>query len=205
MNERPIIFSAESVRAILAGRKTQTRRVVRPDHANRLGLSLVGIAARIAPDVPFEPIHIEPGVCQWALGQRLWVKERAIIAPPKWNDGFMATVKDADGLLRIVQYLATSPDIEAAKDFGLKPCPSIFMPRWASRLTLEVTGIQVERLQAITEDDAVAEGAPAEPEGPVGCCRCGFIKAWDKIHGRRQGCRWDENPFVWVLSFRRLS
>jgi hypothetical protein len=95
--------------------------------------------------------------------------------------------------------------------------PSIHMPRWASRLTLEITEVRVERLQDITEEDATAEGV--EPgcltcgencvnSGGCGCCqpayRESFINLWQQINGKRPGCSWSDNPWVWAISFRRV-
>jgi hypothetical protein len=95
------------------------------------------------------------------------------------------------------------------------------MPRWASRLTLAVEEIRVERLQSITEDDARAEGAPAwlPGEGPVSeeRVRCedgvwssvsrrdGFSDLWDRINGQRPGAAWADNPWVWVVEFKRVA
>jgi len=104
--------------------------------------------------------------------------------------------------------------------------PSIFMPRWASRLTLEVVNVRVERLHSITEDDARAEGVDPAPvpeccgypdrdgHGNPTCCGCpvpvpsfveGYRFAWDEINGRRHGCAWADDPWVWVVEFRRAT
>lgn len=90
--------------------------------------------------------------------QRLWVKETSIIAPPRWNDRQDANATDADGVPRLVQYLATSPIKEGADDYGLKTRSSIHMPRWASRINLLPIQARLMRLQDITDEDAQAEG-----------------------------------------------
>lgn len=91
--------------------------------------------------------------------------------------------------------------------YGGKWRPSIFMPRWASRITLEVTGVRVERVQEITEADAMGEGfAPwtHRTEGEI-TGRRQFLELWDKINGKRSGCDWGTNPWVWCVSFQRIE
>jgi hypothetical protein len=80
-------------------------------------------------------------------------------------------------------------------------CPSIHMPRWASRLNLEVEAVRVERLQAITEEDARAEGAT--PRCPEETARDAFMALWDRINGKR--APWSANPWVWVVTFGRVA
>ena len=195
MKEKPIIFSGPMVRAILDGRKTQTRRVVKPQPHETVG----GLGSMIAwrdfrwcrggsiPDVAAECPYGQPG-------DRLWVRET-------WAD----TSKESRRCP--VSYRATwPPDDEECRGFAWKP--SIFMPRWASRLTLEVTGVRVERVQDITEEDALAEGVAVDiglpycdPETPS--ARMMFKDLWNSINSRRS-FGWDMNPFVWVVSFRRV-
>jgi hypothetical protein len=146
------------------------------------------------------------------LGDRLWVRETAIIAPAHFAGSENADLNnctDSDGNGRIVQYIASNDNTEFASDYGLKKTPSIFMPRWASRITLEITGVRVERLQDISEFDARAEG--------VGLwCIPGYQKhgakgeydtvdlysmLWKKINGADS---WKLNPWVWVLEFKRV-
>jgi hypothetical protein len=89
--------------------------------------------------------------------------------------------------------------------------PSIHMPRWASRITLEITGIRVERVQEIGEEEARAEGCdgdcpigyiPAYQRAPLAYH---FAQLWDQINGKRPGCSWNDNPWVWAISFRRVE
>ena len=84
--------------------------------------------------------------------------------------------------------------------------PSIYMPRWASRITLEVTSVRVERLQAITEEGAKAEGMGSVLEGTA-CPRYlqAFEKLWESINGNRPGCDWASSPWVWVVQFKRVQ
>lgn len=169
MKDRPILFSAPMVRAIIEGRKTMTRRVVKPQPEKEVNVAEI-LAASEVPPFPERATFIEhhPGitikaygtrVCPYGVpGDRLWVRETSIISPADFCDANGSTHVDSNGRPRVVQYIASFPNTEAAGWYGLKKTPSIFMPRWASRITLEVTGVRVERLQDITEQDAVAEG-----------------------------------------------
>lgn len=170
MTERPILFSAPMVRAILEGRKTQTRRIVKPQPDDN-GLSYM-------PNAPLDwrdEVHGEwiqwkgetpngdtwRGRVQCWPGDCLWVREASIISPPRFcdRDSDLYNVTDREGNGRICQYLATSPDTSTpVKDYGLKVRPSIHMPRWASRITLEVTEVRAQRLNDIESADAIAEG-----------------------------------------------
>lgn len=215
MAERPIIFSGEMVRAILDGRKTQTRRVIKPqpyEVSNRGEIAASGnrmpglIRLRQTDDC----LSTWEDACPYGRpGDRLWVRET-------W-----ATVLD-NLVMRSecdLAYRATDPDWSNCDVFRWRP--SIHMPRWACRLTLEITDVRVERLQDISEQDAEAEGAepltvddatPDERElldlplmedrNPY---RNGFAVLWDSINGKRPGCDWQSNPFVWAVTFRRCG
>lgn len=163
MKERPILFSGPMVRAILDGRKTQTRRVVKP----RQGM---------LDDWTGLP-------CPYGKpGDRLWVRETCYFEQPHGE----------------VIYRA-DPGSEKALDpefTGLRWRPSIHMPRWASRITLEIVNVRVERLQDIRVDDARAEGVTAK--WPVH----GFRNLWQSINGFGS---WDANPWVWVVEFRNME
>jgi hypothetical protein len=234
ISEKPIIFSGPNVRAILEGRKTKTRRVItpQPNNPETFGVSPVwghGVPCFVnGKNIPEKKrrfcIHaaFDKGgkrVDRWLScpygkpGDRLWVRENAWIAPPNFgderNDPF-ATHTDDHGRKRVVGYSASMDcdSVRCAKDFGVKQSPSIHMPRWASRLTLEITDIRVERVQEITEEDAIAEGvaeykveASSDPRGMYSDCanhRFSFHQLWDSLNLKR-GYGWDTNPWVWVL------
>lgn len=225
MAERPILFSAPMVRAILAGRKTATRRGVKPEPPSTPG-------SRPEPACDAENCGTSwhwrraDGGCEWHIdcrygvpGDRLWVRET------------FATIAHGPGLGVRIRYDATperedhrvidpAPDREDRwRPLDWKRRPGIHMPRWASRITLEVTGVRVERLHEITEADARAEGVEREEydwghgwagaltgDGvsrvPMDCARSAFMDLWGEINGRAS---WDANPFVWVVSFKRVQ
>lgn len=194
MKARPILFSAPMVRAILEGRKTQTRRVVKPQPVDPFTGRDLSAGAR--PDsLPHCP-YGQPG-------DHLWVRETW--QPERHNqcerityaaDGGVAFVDDSD-----VPRNWRRP--KAARTGNITP---LYMPRWASRITLEVTGVRVERLQDITEEDARAEGVEADDIGKVGLpcysARQNFERLWESINGAGS---WAANPWVWVVEFRRVG
>ena len=193
MKERPIIIGAESVRAILEGRKTQTRRVVKDSFLFRFD----DLPRFWGQDKYLKKRMLEEG--QFQVGDRLWVRETAIISPKNFDDKRFCNSTDNEGDARIVQYLATNPCTDGAKNYGLKPKSPLFMPRWASRITLEIADIRVERLQDITGEDALKEGF----------CNYGtdvdtldaFCEAWQKLNAKRS-YPWENNDWVWVITFK---
>lgn len=222
VRERPILFSAPMVRAILEGRKTQTRRIACSARGELLRFN--DRVAVFGDSIPDDPVPVERRNRYGAPGERLWVKETFQIEsnrgiddstayPPRFNDG--RPVRWHDGVAegrwwQQPHYRATEAehdlvDYEEEDDDGNdKPLgwkPSIFMPRWASRIDLEITGVRVERLQDISEDDAHAEGVPDIRES-ASCARLRFSFPWDTINGERAS--WAANPWVWVIEFKRV-
>jgi hypothetical protein len=237
VTERPILFKGRLVRAILAGRKTQTRRLVAardidrmetmPDDENRVSClharACGGFCDYACGAVFFdERGHLaeqQTGTAPpWSPygvpGDRLWVRETWCLAdaesePEAWRP------RRADG--RFAYYCATDTNVESDEERrdGSQRSPwkpSIHMPRWASRLLLEVTEVRVQRLQAITEEDAKAEGAGERiapggdlagafdhVPGPVGY-RNHFRDLWDSINAER--APWASNPWVWAVTFK---
>ena len=196
MKEKPILFSTEMIRAILDGRKTQTRRVIKPQFSK-----LFHIVNRTA--ILTNRIFRKSNqfiYCPYGkVGNRLWVRETW---RKRYSDASIENKEDgiqykADGLV-FIQPLWK---------------PSIHMPRWASRITLEITNIRVERVQEISEDDAQAEGCGIYPEynsmrytflyseGEVSSAN--FRILWDSINAKR-GYPWKSNPYVWVIEFKKL-
>jgi hypothetical protein len=219
--DRPILFSGPMIRAILARTKTQTRRLVlqRVEGPNQHNIfdwydsadKWLGahggnnLRLRGGGPLPFNESSAAP-LCPYGRpGDRLWVRETLRNSPDGWRydaDGTAITMDRADE--RYPAMLSWAHHTE--RDV----CVSIHMPRWASRLTLEVTSVRVERLQDITEQDALAEGVPGD--GPVGNMRVWsemgryryqFAGLWDKINSKR--CPWSSNPWVWVVSFKRAE
>lgn len=200
---KPIIFNSEMVRAILEGRKTQTRRVLNEKHLDKWfnyqdWASSVGRVDGIANVIPSMEVYLMQ-YAPYSVGDTLYVREKCIISP-KYFDGVRSNsynVTDPDGDGRICQYLATTPDTEAARDYKLKTTPSIHMPRWAARIFLKVTSVRIERLNEISEEDAIAEGIHHKSMNNP-CVE--FQWLWQSIYGN-----WNDNPWVWVIEFERIE
>ena len=193
MTERPILFSAPMVRALLAGTKTQTRRVAKHPLAQNLSY-IVDIGKGWFGDEEGE-VQIR---CPYGQpGDRLWVRETW--AAPHSEDARPPRAIQCDQM-RI--HYAASEDRG-----GLLWRHRIHMPRWASRITLEVTGVRVERLQDISEADAMAEGVHYSllekiQAGQDRWARHAYKKLWESIHGPGS---WDLNPWVWVVEFKGVA
>jgi len=223
MKERPILFSGPMVRALLDGSKTQTRRVIKDQsigerfshmtdtglaHLEWLGTPSCGSGVW---DVPEYSADV---ACPYGQpGDRLWVRETFVQGWPLASNGIVDQFDD-DGNEKPMTtfYRATSPDLDwcdGGDDCPIKTPwkPSIHMPRKLSRITLEITGVRVERLREISEADAKAEGA--EPnDGYSGTehdrhsgWRNGYRILWEQINGPGS---WKANPWVWVVEFKRV-
>jgi hypothetical protein len=198
MKEHPILFSTEMVKAILEGRKTQTRRALQPQ--------VLDIIPMKTPDewialTERNPNHGKVIKCRFGqVGGRLWLRE-----------AFCNLCPDEQGFC----YKADREHNPASDLCAAEWKPSIFMPRWASRITLEITGIRVERLQAITPEDAKAEGIYsnsiygdfafhwADTNSGYATARTAYSVLWDSINGKKYP--WASNPWVWCIEFKRLS
>jgi len=251
--ERPIIFSGPMVRAILEGRKTQTRRVVKPTAKGcRVGAYKTDMRIGVDPanlvnvDEENDPVDARPFRCPYGQpGDRLWVRETFSLEnsssvgwydPPHSDGRPIRVLKDDENGRWWEQphYRSTDtpPDIccendqcRACREDGFGPhwIPSIHMPRWASRLTLEVTAVRVERLQEISADDATAEGIDQwsiptgggdfqdyqhnylDPDRPFQSDEvASFRSLWNSINDKR-GHGWDTNPWVWVVEFKKAE
>jgi hypothetical protein len=193
--ETPILFSAPMVRALLDGTRTQTRRIVSPKHLPFIENMLEEYQAGTF----FENRPFPYG----KRGDSLWVRETWGVA--SIYDKVKPSELAPNGMK--VSYFATD------SHEGVKGRPSIFMPRWASRISLEITGVRVERLHDISEEDARAEGLymwsdpPRVSQPCYGISRAdvfetdprkAYQRLWENINGKGS---WDLNPWVWVLSF----
>ncbi|EMR3909680.1 hypothetical protein APB31_28140 [Pseudomonas aeruginosa] len=197
--ERPILFNDQMVRAILEGRKTVTRRVVKPQ-PDFLG-------SMVDPNTPFKTLdaglHARITCPYGEPGDRLWVREA-------WAaDAQVDAIAPSD--------LSQGEPIWYPADLSVRQTgcsmiskgrvrPSIHMPRWACRILLEITAVRVERLQDISNDQAIAEGIDTHPMGFYGngCITAGgaFLELWESINGDG---RWADNPWVWVIEFKRVA
>lgn len=171
MKEHPIIFNTENVKAILEGRKTQTRRVIKPQpltylpEYNQVDMFMFAYPTKYGSDTPVL------ARCPYGqVGDRLWVRESFL-----YCNGFRYKATDNDPVMKYK--------------------PAIFMPRWASRITLEITRLRVERINDISYNDARTEGflSPAM-----------FHEKWDSLNAKR-GYGWKINPWVWVIEFGAIG
>lgn len=199
MRERPILFSAPMVRALLDGRKTQTRRVVRAAEGCTVGVYSQdgrGVVEVVNVEEDGDPADLPPIACPYGVpGDRLWVRETfSIKCGHEASEHAGCVLYYADEGERYKAVLNASPPKK----------PSIFMPRWASRITLEVTKVRVQRLKEITGEDALAEGVVEQNSevdpGAFARVRFGFL--WDSLNAKR-GYSWESNPWVWAITFRR--
>ena len=194
MRERPIIMGADSVRAILDGRKTQTRRVIKP-----------------------QPIHMPEGAyidpynhnyehfTAWTLDNKMllncggnikntahWKCPYGVIGDRLWVREIFNCNEEG------IAYKATQPDMD-----GMPWKSPIYMPRTYSRITLEITDIRVERLQDITNNDAKSEGVEPEVLSGHYYYLSGYHDLWQDLNAKR-GYPWESNPWVWVISFKQI-
>lgn len=213
MKERPILFNGAMVRAILDGSKTQTRRIVKQQpllHTTHWDSSTSDPSLWMG----IGPSEATGGTRQtwgWSrcpfgqVGDQLWARET------------FSAMGDKDIHAAKIYYRADGDDS------GIWT-PSIYMPRWASRIQLEITGVRVERLNSITNEDSIAEGAkftdfgkdkcgqqrdgwrcdrvPTKAEDALGSARSAYANLWESINGVNS---WDDNPWVWVIDFKRVA
>ena len=200
MKERPIIMTSESVRAILDGRKTMTRRVITgflypeyPDHEYCFHETVdsrweIGMISRSTGEGHF----MQYSRCPYGVpGSSLWVKE-------SWANNIPGC---PNGLSYKADHIDPLGDGPA---HPMKWKSPIFMPRWASRITLEVVNVRVERITDISDSDCYAEGIISPQNDILGEPYYSFKDLWDTINAKR-GYPWASNPWVWVIEFRRVS
>ena len=183
----PILFSAEMVRAILDGKKTQTRRIIKPQ-PDQVFMKK-GEQQLFFEHAKWKLKYAESACHYGWIGDKLWVRENMT----RWNQTIRpGCTYDAARPAVIGTNPPESYCGRAVWQWKLKTLPSIFMPRWASRITLEITRGRVEQLQSIDEEDAWAEGVQTRDE---------FIKLWKNLH-RSSPYTWKLNPWVWVIEFK---
>jgi len=227
MKEKPILFSTKMVEALLNGSKTQTRRVIKPNDLRPTEIDNF----RNGKNLPYQP------------GDQLWVRETFRIAGWWEGEPYLVEYKDGTRLFephssedydedKYAEYAIQSSeeciDAGAPRDkegyfhfpdgfeLATKWRPSIFMPRWASRITLEVTGVALQQLQDITEEEAFAEGLYVHSQRDGDYYHYdnkaplhkwfvspddAFRFLWDSINEKRGFC-WEMNPWVWVVTFK---
>ena len=202
---KPIIFSGSMVKAILEGRKTQTRRVIRNSESDS---TIYWNPIVVAGYGGWVNEHARPRPCPYSPGDFLWVRETWAQVPAsafRHSIDVQQTANPSDPTMVAVY----REGWEHSKPSNWKP--SIFMPRWASRITLKVEDVRVQRLQDISEAEAIAEGV-SEPAmfstdvpgraGPLMSApnyRAGFGCLWDSINGKKHP--WSANDWVWALIF----
>lgn len=216
---KPILFNDEMVRAILDGRKTQTRRVMKPqprvarfgethptrpngvighvDGALGGGDYHVWQGPRFQAGLTHGGVYLALNQCQYQPGDRLWVREAFRPYPPQSGNAWeILYAADAE----IIKYEAPSTYRPTLYNYE-RWYPSIHMPRWASRITLEITDVRVQRLRDISEDDALAEGIQWDARMlPFSFY---FMELWDSI--AKPGVQWSDNPWVWAISFQMVE
>lgn len=200
MKERPIPFSAPMVRAILAGHKSMTRRVVKPqslyrgDVVDPTGITRngwwwtrkdgTGIHSQPTSEAAMAMLADSPYWCPYGrVGDRLWVREEFAASLSPHPSG-------------VIYRASSGADMNPFRE-GYTPWKRwFFLPRLSSRITLEIAGVDVERVQEITARDAAAEGLAYYPAE--------FEETWDKLNAAR-GFGWEVNPWVWVIAFKDVS
>lgn len=186
MKETGLIFKAPLVRAILEGRKTQTRRIAKPVRHPDLG-NVYSPGALVREH---EPQHVINRACPYGQpGDRIYVRE-TFSQHPEWGQ---------------VAFRADGEEFEDADGWLWEPkwMPSIHMPKELARIWLEITGVRVERIQEIAPDDCIAEGAWPVEQRELGRGHeavSAFRELWESTGGD-----WDANPWVWVVDFKVLS
>lgn len=219
IKEKPILFSTLMVKAILEGRKNQTRRVLKLRKGDTIGniSDSTGVIEYIicGPDGDEVPMEFVSPYGVW--GDRLWIRE-GFATEQKFDDKPMSFFDNASD----VPIWYKADDIDYKNDYVPrgKWRPSIFIPRWASRINLEVTDVIIQRLQDISEDDAIAEGVGFGWQMNAGwpdykhikdrvctmtqdTAKASYATLWNSINTKR-GYSWESNPWVWAVNFKKI-
>ena len=204
-----MIFNAEMVRALLSGRKTQTRRIIKPQPEATLSGSLSGkwlsrpLNGLLLPKIEDIAIHCPFGV----VGDRIWVRET--FQGPLFDYDLMDNYCKDPTPFEKPEFCVYKADGVPAPEFydaddELHCCwrPSIHMPRWACRILLEITNVRVERLKSISDGDAIREGCSTADMMSGDCVADVFARLWASIYSSDS---WNANPWVWVIEFKRVE
>jgi hypothetical protein len=209
ITECGMICNAEMVRALLSGRKTQTRRIIKPQPEATLSGSLSGkwlskpLNGLLLPKIEDIAIHCPFGV----VGDRIWVRET--FQGPLFDYDLMDSYCKDPTPFEKPEFCVYKADGVPAPEFydaddELHCCwrPSIHMPRWACRILLEITNVRVERLKSISDGDAIREGCSTADMMSGDCVADVFARLWASIYGSDS---WNANPWVWVIEFKRVE
>ncbi|MGA4566962.1 hypothetical protein ACK6TZ_18615 [Enterobacter hormaechei] len=220
MTERGMIFNSDMVRAILDVRKTQKRRIIKDCTVGRDPISkFIQIGKKFIGCYPEDVPELIRECCPYGVpGDRIWVRET--FQGPLFDFEQMEAYQEDSSKFKKPEFCVYKADGKPAPEFfdaddnlhcGWRP--SIHMPRWASRITLEITDVRVEQLKSISEEEARSEGVAQLREGfwkhyQPGwtqhqlSARGSFATLWESIYGFGE---WDRNPWVWVIEFKRIE
>ncbi|HDP1358081.1 TPA: hypothetical protein ACLKPX_005307 [Klebsiella pneumoniae] len=213
MKERGMIFNGEMVRALLSGRKTQTRRIIKDCTVGRDQISkFIQIEKKFIGCYPEDVPELIRECCPYGIpGDRIWVRE-AFRVHSRATDVATLVYKASERNSWTEQTHRVPVAVCNKPATPEKWTPSLHMPRWASRILLEITDVRVERLNAISQEDAQAEGMEltgwrptySDPDsgGEVMTPYDNFAELWSSIYGDES---WKANPWVWVISFKRVE
>ncbi|HDS8574814.1 TPA: hypothetical protein QH731_000013 [Klebsiella variicola] len=210
ISERGMIFNGEMVRAILDGRKTQTRRIMAPQPADDIERCIFPNPEAIGWKSSLRHKHgsTTAHFCHYGEpGDRIWVRET--FQGPLFDYDLMDIYCKDPTPFEKPEFCVYKADGVPAPEFydaddELHCCwrPSIHMPRWASRILLEITNVRVERLKSISDSDAIREGCSTANMKSGDCVADVFARLWQSIYGQES---WNANPWVWVISFERIE
>ncbi|HHV5433285.1 TPA: morphogenetic protein [Klebsiella pneumoniae] len=210
MKERGMIFNGEMVRAILDGRKTQTRRIMAPQPADDIERCIFPNPEAIGWKSSLRHKHgsTTAHFCHYGEpGDRIWVRET--FQGPLFDYDLMDSYCKDPTPFEKPEFCVYKADGVPAPEFydaddELHCCwrPSIHMPRWASRILLEITNVRVERLKSISDSDAIREGCSTANMKSGDCVADVFARLWASIYGAES---WNANPWVWVIEFKRVE
>ncbi|WP_026111569.1 hypothetical protein [Winslowiella toletana] len=220
MKERPILFSDQRVRALLTGQQTQTRRIMKSlaftpgqdNHEGCYGFDVISNQMRGRHVMEMSDLSYQ---CPFGQpGDRLWVREtwRGPVVPKEQMADY-AKSPEAYRSTRYCQYRADSSELGSSLDEDNEQSgwqTAIHMPRWASRINLQITGVRAQKIQDISDDDIMAEGVQTDShflnnfftlKNDSVAPKEAYMKAWEKQYG---GTSWEVNPWVWVIEFSRI-